>query len=152
MKKTQKILKYELWTCYGLVALLAVLYESGLLLEGALTGDVWAGTHLLTQMWMVVIALFGIPIAMKLFSLKYVRDRLTADESRADVALLRWGTLRLMLVALPMVANMWCYYLFGADVRFFYLAVIDAIAVCFIYPSPARCEYDTTSSKADANA
>lgn len=146
MKQTQKILKYELWACYGLIALMAVLYESGILLEGALTGDEWAGTHLLTQMWMVVIALFGIPIALKLFSLKYVRDQLQADESRAAAALLRWGTLRLAFIALPMVANMLCYYLFGADVRFFYLAVIDALAVCFIYPTLARCEQETGNS------
>lgn len=145
MKKTKKILTYELWGSVALAVLMAVLFESNLLLEGAFTGDDWAAAHLLTQMWMTVVTIFCIPIALKLFTLKYVHDRLTADESRAATALLRWGSLRMGLLCLPLVANVLCYYLFGADVRFCYLAVIDALALFFVYPSMERCRKETTN-------
>lgn len=138
MQTTIKILKYELWASVALTLLICALFETGVLLEGPLCGD--SATHLLSQMWMTVIVLFSIPIALKMFTLRYVRERLTADESRSAQRLLRWGTVRLLLLAVPMVAGMLCYYLFGADVRFFYLALIEALALFFVYPSKARCE------------
>lgn len=131
----------------GLTAVTVIAFESGLLMEGALSGDRHTDTHLLTQMWMVVAALVGIPMALKMFSIKLVRDRLTADESRSARALLAWGTLRLLLLGLPMVADALCYYLFGADVRFFYLALIEALALFFVFPSRARCENETGNEK-----
>lgn len=147
MEKTIKTLQAELWCAVAVVVGVVIAYEGQLLFEGALTGDAHTGTHLLTQMWMVVAALVGIPVALKLFSLRYVRDRLTADESRSPKALLAWGTLRLALLALPMVADALCYYLFGDDVRFFYLALIEALALFFVYPSRRRCESETDSAE-----
>lgn len=138
MQTTIKILKYELWASVALTLLICALFETGVLLEGPLCGN--SAAHLLSQMWMTVIVLFSIPIALKMFTLRYVRERLTADESRSAQRLLRWGTVRLLLLAVPMMAGMLCYYLFGADVRFFYLALIEALALFFIYPSKARCE------------
>lgn len=135
---TDRLLRLQLLAYLVVVALIALLYESGILTEGALVTDTMAGTQMLAQMWMIVFALVGIPLALKLFHLKYVSDRLTADESRADRELLRWGSLRLALIGLPMVADALCYYLFGADVRFFYLALIEALALCFANSRPQR--------------
>lgn len=147
MKKTVKILKCELWAYYGIIAVMAALFESGLVMEGAFAGDEYAAANLLTSMWVVAITLVCIPVALKLFSLKYVKDQLTADESRAPRAYLCWGTLRLMLLGVPMVASMLCYYLFGAEPSFFYLAVIIALAICFVWPSEARANQEVKNEE-----
>lgn len=140
---TDRFLRTQLLAYLGVCAIIAIVYETGLLTEGALVTDTMTGTQMLAQMWMTVFALVGIPLALKLFHLKYVNDRLTGDESRADIALRRWGTLRLALIGLPMVADILCYYLFGADVRFFYLAVIEALALCFANSRPQKKDNQT---------
>ena len=53
--------------------------------------------------------------------------------------LLHWGVLRMAMLCLPMMADMTFYYIFGADVRFFYLSVITFLCLFFIYPSLERC-------------
>ena len=45
-----------------------------------------------------------------------------------------------LMLGVPMVVNTVCYYLYGFNVRFGYLAIILFLASCFIYPSRGKCE------------
>ena len=67
---------------------------------------------------------------------------LQSDESHVSRKLLVWGSVRLMLLCLPMIANIFFYYAFGDAVSFFYLAVILALSLFFVYPSKKRCEHE----------
>lgn len=129
---TKKTLNLELLAAIALYALIALLYSTDIVAAGALSGTDHAGTQLLAQMWMTVAALVGIPIALKLFHIKYVRARIEGDESRSERQLLRWGTLRVVLVAVPMVIDIWFYFLFGEVVSFFYLSIIEALSFPFL--------------------
>lgn len=138
MKKTRKIL---LWECLGSVALLlllALVFETGLVEEGLwVTPD---GTPLfMAQSLMTILLFVAVPGALYLFRIRSVRQQLT---ERREAALLRWGSLRILMVCVPMVIDLLLYYLFGSVVGFFYMAVIHLLTITFVFPTQRRCEHD----------
>ena len=58
--------------------------------------------------------------------------------SLREKALLRWGSLRMLMLCVPMVINTLCYYLF-MNVAFAYMAIILFICLFLVYPSLDRC-------------
>lgn len=141
MRHTRDVLMAELWTSLGITALMVVLFESEAILPGFLSDA--ENVQLLVGMIMVVVVLAFIPLSLYLFKIKYVNARLTGDESSAPQHLLFWGSVRMMMLCLPMVINMFLYYAFGENVRFFYLSVICALCLFMVYPTLTRCLAET---------
>lgn len=75
-----------------------------------------------------------IPLALRLFRFAAVARSLTDT-----AALLRWGTLRLLMLSIPLVVNTLLYYLY-MSAAFGYLAIILALCMIFVVPTRARCE------------
>ena len=141
MKKTRKILLTTLWGAL-LVALLVILvYETSIIDQGALAGN--AKAEFVTAVILELSALMLIPLVFWLFKWKKVREDM---ERRKEGALLTWGLLRLLMLCIPMMASILAYYLF-VNPTFYYLALILAICLFFVYPSADRCARDMETAK-----
>lgn len=137
LKLTQRILMTNFLFVVVLALLLVVLYETGVLESTNLAAD----AHLVffLQVFMELMSIVAIPLALKLFALKAVRSRLV--EGKAD-SLLRWGTLRLNLLCLPMLVDLFLYYQTMSP-TFGYMAIILLLCLFFVYPSMSRCFEET---------
>lgn len=111
-----------------------ILYETNLILEGSLCGS--ANTEFIAVMLMELLTICAVPVALRMFRFRIVRTHI---EQHGAPGHLRLAMLRLMLLVVPMVANILCYYLF-MKVAFAYLAIILAISLVFILPTTERCE------------
>lgn len=128
--------------------MLVLLYETDLLPTGVWEGDTESEFIVLSLMELLTICL--IPLALRLFRFKHIRRQLSTAGSNL-VALSRWGTVRLLLLTLPMVVNTWLYYLY-MHTAFGYMAIILLLSLLFVTPSKSRCHEETlTTEEADEN-
>lgn len=75
-----------------------------------------------------------IPLSLRLFKWKHV---VSAIHSAGDRAMLRWGTVRLLMLCVPMMLNTWLYYQF-MNVAFGYMGIIGLLSLAFVYPTRTR--------------
>lgn len=141
MDKTRKILLSELIGSVFITLLIIAVYELELLLPGG-WADIESTNMVTTQFLMQLLTLAVIPLSLFLFKIGYVRSDLHTDESHVSRKLLFWGSVRMMMLCIPMILNTFFYYAFEDNVSFFYLAVILALSLCFVYPSKKRCEHE----------
>lgn len=133
IKKLKTIFYLELVTAL----LIVVLYESDVLPAGCFTQHSTSEFVLLTVMELLTVIL--IPLALRLFKFK----KIAADLSeRKQAALVRWGTIRIEMLAMPLLANTLLYYLYMST-TFGYMAIILLICMVFIYPSKDKCYFET---------
>ena len=126
-----------LWTTIIAAFIMVVVFELDILLPGFL------GSNTLTEytcaVAMEIISLAVIPLSLSLFKWKYVAQQL---RSKKELALLSWGSMRLVLLCLPILLNVLFYYAF-LNPAFGYLAIILSLCLFFVYPSPTRCAAET---------
>ena len=132
--KINNILKIGYWGPVVISGLMIVGYESGLLMEGGLTRDNVSEYYCALVMQMVTIS--SIPIALMLFRLRAVRKFIQCNFL---VHLNICRALRLALLLLPMMLNVYLYYQF-IHPGFGYMAIICLLSSVFVYPSASRCQ------------
>ena len=137
LKSTQRLLMANFLFMVLLALLTVVLYETGVL--EPLGMEVGTSLIFVLQVTMELLTIVLIPLALKLFSFKTVHCRLV--EGKGD-ALLPWGTARLNMLCLPMVANIFLYYQTMSP-AFCYMGIILFLCLFFIYPSIGRCIDET---------
>lgn len=142
MRKTRMIILVEMCASIFLAAVVAILFEFGMIVPGALSPNTQCVFVLTTVMQLLTIG--SIPLVLYLFRIPHIHRQLTANASNASSALLRWGSVRMLLLCVPMIVNVILYYLTSMTVSFAYLAVILAVSLAFIYPSERRCAFETT--------
>ena len=103
-------------------------FESGLLVEEK------NAEFLLTAI-MELVTLGCVFLALRLFKFGKVHADLVTMK---EYALRKWGTLRLLLLVVPMVANTLFYYLF-VNTTFGYMAIIQLLCLPFVFPTMSRC-------------
>ena len=140
MKETQKKLLMAFYVPIILAAIIIVLYETECLLPGNLPD---ASVNFIAGTVMVLLTMGAIPFALYMFRIPKIHRQLTCDAQKAPQRLLQFGMLRLLMLAAPMVVNIWFYYFFGFTTSYFYLAVILFLSMFFIYPSMDRCIAET---------
>ena len=133
MKTTRTLLLTILWGALALAIAVIVICETGLLQPGWLTGNVVV--EYVTAVVLELTTLVVIPLSLWLFKWRKVAADL---KERKAKALATWGVARLLLLCVPMLAAIIAYYLFLTP-TFYYLSLILAICLFFIYPSEARC-------------
>ena len=148
MDKTRKILLTELIGSCLITLLIIAVYELELLLPGALA-DVDSSTLVTVQFLMQLLTLAAIPLSLFLFKIGYVSSDLHTNESHVSRKLLFWGSVRMMMLCVPMILNTFFYYAFGDNASFFYLAVILALSLFFVYPSKKRCEHECSMDNSE---
>lgn len=131
-----------LFLCSIAVALIIVLlYETEILLPGALALNNRLCFVVATIMELLTIAI--IPFALRLFKFRKVNGKLTESETTRWDNLLKYGSVRILLLAIPMIINVVCYYLFTLT-AFAYMAIILFLCMFFVYPTVDKCIAETT--------
>lgn len=127
-------LKLEYWVPIVICGLMIAGYEGGFLMEGSLSTD-----KVLEYYWALVMELIticSIPLALMLFRLGPVK-RFIHDDGDGHLNICR--TVRLGMLSLPMMVNVYLYYQF-IHPGFGYMAIIGLLSSAFVYPSKARCQ------------
>lgn len=141
MKKVQRLLLAILIVTCLLVVVMAVLFEFDVLPSGILESD--AKTEYIVAIILEITTLCVIPLALRLFKFGKIHQSLVKGKEKA---LARWGTLRLLLLCMPLLANAICYWLFMAS-AFAYMAIMLFICLFFIFPSMERCVVETSDTR-----
>lgn len=140
MKRVKTLLTVILWAAVLVALAMVVFFESEMAETGKWTGANEKVEFIITTQ-MEILTLACIPLALKLFKFKKVQADLKARKSEA---LLPWGTLRLALLLVPMVANTLLYYMY-MNTAFGYMAIILFLCLPFVYPTMSRCLAETES-------
>ena len=138
MKKTKNILMGFFIGGVLLPILIVLLFETDVLISGTAAGR--TQDEFVLTVVMELITLADAWLALRLFKINFVRKDLLA---RKEVALMKWGALRMFLLDMPMLFNVFFYEIF-LQTTFGYLAIILLICQPFVYPSMARCESEVT--------
>ncbi len=138
MQKTRNILMSILWGMLAAAAVIIIVYETSLALPGTLADNKQA--EFVSAVVMELVALGSIPLALWLFKWKYIASELITHKEKA---LLKWGALRMLMLSVPVIANLMLYYLF-LNPTFAYLALIHAICLMFVWPTMDRCVAETS--------
>lgn len=133
MQHTKNILLSIMWVACVISLAIIILYEFDVLPVGLYADRVQMGFYAAVVMELLTIC--SVPLALRLFRFRKVRSSLM---SLREKALLRWGSLRMLMLCVPMVINTLCYYLF-MNVAFAYMAIILFICLFLVYPSLDRC-------------
>lgn len=133
MEKTIKTLKYCFWSSVAVAAIVAVLFEAGMLPDGLLAGTDANLEFVLTSL-LELLTVCAIPLMLRLFKFEAVRRKIA---NRANY--LAWAMVRMGVLLLLLLANTLLYYLF-MNVAFGYMALILVLCLFFVLPSKARCE------------
>ena len=143
MEKTASRLKWIFYVALAAALLVVVLFETNVLTEGVWTVD--KQKEYFAAVSVELFTLIAVPLALRMFRFSSIRRRLY--EGKAS-ALSFWGTLRILILALPMVLSLVFYYLF-MNASFAYIAIILLISMLFVYPSLERCVSETTAPQND---
>lgn len=134
MKEVRKLLLVQFCAMVTVALLLVVLFETGLLEPGIAAGEVSAAEVSLT--FVVELATIAIiPTALRLFKFKKIEADL---QLRHELALRKWGVLRLSMLEVVLLLNTMLYYVF-MNTSFGYLAIIVGLCLPFVYPSEDKC-------------
>ena len=138
MHKTKNILLFTLWGMIFAAGVIILIYETSFSQSGTLADK--KQIEFISAVGMELVALGGIPLALRLFKFKKIANDLV---NRKEHALLVWGMLRMLMLCVPVISNLTLYYLF-LNPTFAYLALIHVISLMFVYPTMDRCIAETT--------
>ena len=139
MKETQKILMLLFWSILlqaGAIYLIADVMDIDI---GVLSGTSREARFIPTTL-MILVTLALVPLSLRLFKFRKVADDLVRCK---EVALKKWGVIRLTIFEFLLVANTLLYYLYGFEPTFGYLAIVVLLTMPFVYPSMTRCISET---------
>jgi len=145
MIKTRKYLQCIFWVMFALAVIIFVGCESGLFETGLLADNLTASYYAAMGMELLMLAI--IPLALRLFKFHRIHEQLVSGDGKY-CALKKFGTVRMLMIFIPLLLNLVFYYLFMAT-AFGYMAIILVLCLFFIYPSAARCEAETTDESSE---
>lgn len=141
MKRTRNILKAEEYVAVAIVFAVVLLYETDVFMIGLLATS--EGTEFIMVTMMEILTISLIPLALRLFKFDRIGKALAEYKEKA---LLYWGTLRMMMLCVPLVINTLLYYQF-MNVAFGYMAIICLVCLAFVNPTMNRCLNETSFEK-----
>lgn len=133
MKRTVTILTALFWSTMAIGFAIVALFETNIVLSGDLSDNTLLDYYCTLAMELLTIA--AIPFALRLFRFASVKRRLVEQPE----SLLRFASLRMMLIAIPMLINGFLYYMFMST-TFGYMGIICLLCMSFVYPSDNRCK------------
>ena len=120
---------------------IVVLFETNTLESGMLAENK-ESEFLLTAL-MELVSLGAAFLGLRLFKFHAVNDELICLK---ELAMMKWGTIRLLIFEVPMIINTLLYYIY-MNTTFGYLAIILLLCLPFVFPSLSRCEAETTEER-----
>ena len=136
MKRTRNILLTLYLTSLAITLLMMVSFECNIITEGPAQG--YDTAEFLLSCFMILVTLTNIVLGLRLFKFPSVEHMLKGSPRH----LLIFGSIRISMILMPVMANTLLYYLFVRP-SFGYLAIIGALASVFIFPSMSRCKNET---------
>ena len=133
MKRIVTILTALFWSTMAIGFAIVALFETNIVLSGDLSDNTLLDYYCTLAMELLTIA--AIPFALRLFRFASVKRRLVEQPE----SLLRFASLRMMLIAIPMLINGFLYYMFMST-TFGYMGIICLLCMSFVYPSANRCK------------
>lgn len=143
MRRTRNILMAEFLSAIVIVVGMVVIYESDVVGVGVMATLDSLEFVLTTAMELVT--LVAIPLALRMFKFSRVRKSLATGKEKA---LRYWGTLRILLLGVPLVLNTLLYYLFMAT-TFGYMAIILLLCMPFVFPALGKCYYEVSVAEGE---
>ena len=122
----------------ALVLLQVVLHECDVIASGTLAGGV--ESEFIATVGMEICTLSSAFLALRLFKFPKIHAQLVSQKAPA---LLKWGSLRLALLEVPMLSNTLSYYIYMKP-TFGYLAIMLALCLPFVIPTMSRCLAETS--------
>lgn len=127
-----------LYLSFLVIALIfIILYESEVLESG-----IWAEhkqSEFVMMTLMELISLGAAFLGLRLFKFKNVQKELV---DREEAAMMKWGSIRLLILEIPLLADTLLYYLY-MNTTFGYLAIILLLCLPFVFPTIERCLSET---------
>ena len=120
---------------------IVVLFETDTMAAGLYAGE--TQSEFFWTFFMELLTLGCVFLGLRLFKFKKVHNALVTQK---HYALGIWGTIRLMLLLAPMVANTYLYYLY-MNTTFGYMAIIGLLCTPFVFPTMSRCEAEVEGDK-----
>lgn len=145
MKQTGKILTIDYFIVLVFTLIIIICGENDWLLNVGVMHYDKNSDFIMTSI-MEIITICVIPISLRLFKFKKVRDYIILDKSESHSCFLVWAVVRLGMLQLPMVINTVLYYIY-MNVAFGYMGIILLLASFFIFPTAERCNFEYESMK-----
>ena len=115
-------------------AIIVILYETEILLEGHFSG--MADLEFLCVTVLELATICAIPLMLRLFKFGAVKRKI----AKGGIPVLqKYGIIRISVLMDLLILNTFFYYQF-MNVSFGYMAIILLIASVFIFPSKSRCQ------------
>ena len=130
MKTTLNISHYLYLGLCLFIILLATLHEIECIPTGYL--EVSPEVEYVIQLFCIGVTLGGSWFALRLFSIKSVKEALTSGSS----ALARWNIIRILTIGTPILINLESYYALFNNESILYCFLITLIALVFCWPKP----------------
>lgn len=141
MKKVSKQLLFIFVLLITVALAIVVLYECGVMESGVLADS--KQTEFVAMTVMELTSLLSAFLGLRLFKFPKIHESLV---TRKAPAMLTWGTLRLLVLEVPMVVNTYLYYIY-MNTTFGYLAIILLLTLPFVVPTVSRCIAETTDEE-----
>ncbi|MBO5058654.1 MAG: hypothetical protein J6C05_02745 [Prevotella sp.] len=129
-----KRLVMQFWVMIIIPVIVAILYETDVLLAGDLAVAGNESAEFIATIVMELLTLAAIPLALRLF-------KMAGDKICDEVSLMRFSLIRLAILLGPLWGNTLLYYLF-MNATFGYMAIITLIAMAFVYPAKQQFQND----------
>lgn len=141
MKQISKKLMIVYLALLAIAIGLIILYETETLEAGVLATEEQSKFLFTTFMELgsLAAAFFG----LRLFKFQAVHNDLV---TRKELAMMKWGLIRLLILELPMVADTLLYYIYMYT-TFGYLAIILLLCLPFVFPTLNRCLAETSEEE-----
>ena len=97
---------------------------------------------------MEIISICLIPVSLRLFKFKKVRNAIQSDNTENHSSFIAWALIRLDMVQIPMIVNVILYYMY-MNVAFGYMGIILFLASFFIFPTLERCNFEYEKMKGE---
>lgn len=124
----------QFWVMIIIPVIVAILYETDVLLAGDLAVAGNESAEFIATIVMELLTLAAIPLALRLF-------KMAGDKICDEVSLMRFSLIRLAILLGPLWGNALLYYLF-MNATFGYMAIITLIAMAFVYPAKQQFQND----------
>ena len=141
MKRISKTLTLIYMLLAALTLTVIVLYETNIL-ESGIMAEEKQSEFILTAL-MELVSLGAAFLGLRLFKFKAVHNDLV---SRQEPAMMKWGTIRLLTLEVPMLADTLLYYIY-MNTTFGYLAIMLLLCLPFVFPSLNHCLAETASEE-----
>ena len=141
MKRISKSLTLIYILLTALTLAVIVLFETDMLESGLLAGE--NQSEFIFTFVMELVSLGAAFLGLRLFKFKAVHDDLIAHKERA---MMKWGTFRLLILQVPMLADTLLYYMY-MNTTFGYLAIMLLLCLPFVFPSLNRCLAETSEEE-----